>query len=64
MNNVKADIVIIVAGITGCAIARQLGKYKSKVLVIEKESDASCGTTKVNSGLVHPGYAGEKGTLR
>ena len=64
MNNVKADIVIIGAGITGCAIVRQLGKYKSKVLVIEKESDASCGTTKVNSGLVHPGYAGEKGTLR
>jgi glycerol-3-phosphate dehydrogenase len=32
--------------------------------VVDKEADAGFGTTKANSGLIHPGYAGDKGTLR
>lgn len=64
MNKIKADIVVIGAGITGCALARQLSRYKAKILVIDKEADVSCGTTKANTGLIHPGYTGEEGTLR
>ena len=33
------DIAIIGAGISGSAIARELSKYKAKVLVLDKEND-------------------------
>lgn len=64
MNSLKADVAIIGAGITGCAIARELSKYKIRTIVLEKEADAGWGATKVNSGLIHPGYAGDEGTLK
>lgn len=48
----EADVVIIGAGITGCAVARQLSKYKLNVLVLEREDDISCGTTKSNNGMI------------
>jgi len=64
MNTIKADVAIIGAGITGCAIARQLSKYRLSTLVIEKEADVGWGTTKANTGLIHSGYAGEKGSLK
>ncbi len=63
-NKIKTTIAIIGAGITGCAIARELSKYKVDCLVIEKEADVGWGTTKANTGIIHPGYAGDKGTLR
>ena len=61
---IKTQIVVIGAGITGCAIARELSRYTVHVLVIDKEADVGWGTTKANTGLIHPGYAGEEGTLR
>ena len=64
MEKLEADVAIIGAGITGCSIARELSKYKIKTIVIEKEADAAWGTTKANSGLIHPGYAGTEGTLK
>jgi glycerol-3-phosphate dehydrogenase len=60
----KTDIAIIGAGIIGCAIARELTKYTRTILVIEKETDVGWGATKANSGVIHAGYAGEKGTLK
>ncbi len=50
------DIVIIGSGIIGCSIARELSKYKANILVLEKNNDVSCGTTKANSGIVHAGF--------
>jgi glycerol-3-phosphate dehydrogenase len=64
MNNLKTDVAIIGAGITGCTIARELSKYKITTVVLEKEADVGWGATKVNSGLIHPGYAGVEGTLK
>jgi glycerol-3-phosphate dehydrogenase len=63
-QRIKAQVVVIGAGIAGCAIARELSRYKLDVVVLEKEADAAWGTTKANSGHVHPGYAGHAGTLR
>src|SRR4030042_2244321 len=63
-KSIKKDIVIIGAGIIGCAIARELSRFGKKVLVVEKESDVSRGTTKANSGIIHAGYAESPGTLR
>lgn len=42
------DVAIIGAGITGCSIAYELGKYNVNAVVIEKENDVAVGTTKAN----------------
>ena len=63
MNNTY-DIIIIGAGVTGCAIARELSRYECKVLVVEKEEDVCCGTSKANSGIVHAGYDAKPGSLK
>lgn len=62
-GNKMYDVVIIGAGIIGASIARQLSKYKLKILVLEKENDVANGTTKANSAIVHGGYDPHEGTL-
>lgn len=58
------DIVIIGAGVTGCAIARSLSRYRLKVCVLEKGSDVCEGSSKANSGIVHAGFDAKPGTLK
>lgn len=58
------DIAIIGGGVIGCSIARELSKYKIKIVVIEGEEDVSCGATKANSGIVHGGYDAKHGTKK
>ncbi|MCM1125831.1 MAG: NAD(P)/FAD-dependent oxidoreductase [Lachnospiraceae bacterium] len=58
------DVIIIGAGVTGCAIARELSRYKLKTAVLEKETDVCEGTSKANSGIVHAGYDAKPGTLK
>lgn len=58
------DVVIIGAGVIGCSIARELSKYKLKTLVLEKENDVCCGTSKANSAIVHAGFDAKPGTLK
>ena len=62
-NNQK-DVIIIGAGVTGCAIARELSRYELNICVIEKESDICEGTSKANSGIVHGGFDAKPGTLK
>lgn len=50
----EADIVIIGCGVIGCAIARELSRYKLRIVAIEKEPDVGWGVTKGNMGFVHP----------
>ena len=47
------DVAIIGAGIAGCSLAYELGKYQVKAVLIEKENDVSVGTTKANSAIIH-----------
>ncbi len=54
------DVVVIGAGVTGSAIARELARYKLKTLVLEKEEDVCSGTSKANSGIVHGGCGAYK----
>lgn len=58
------DVVIIGAGVSGSAIARELSRYKASVCVIEKEEDVCAGTSKANSGIAHAGFDAEPGTLK
>ena len=57
------DIIIIGAGVSGCAIARELARYQASILVLDKEEDVCCGTTKANSAIVHAGFDAAHGTL-
>lgn len=57
------DVIIIGAGVSGCAVARELAKYKVSACVVEKEEDVCCGTSKANSAIVHAGYDAENGSL-
>lgn len=58
------DVAIIGAGVVGCAIARELSKYKLDILVLEKDTDVSNGASKANSGIVHGGYDAKYGTMK
>ena len=57
------DIIIIGAGVAGCACARELSRYNADILVLEKEEDVCCGTSKANSAIVHAGYDAAHGSL-
>lgn len=50
------DIAIVGAGITGCAIARQLARFDLSICVVEAANDIALGASKANGGLVHAGY--------
>ena len=58
------DVIIIGAGVIGCAVARALSKYDAQILVIEKNEDVCAGTSKANSAIIHSGYDAENGTLK
>ncbi|MBL7575968.1 glycerol-3-phosphate dehydrogenase [Peptoniphilus asaccharolyticus DSM 20463] len=57
------DVVIIGAGVSGTAIARELSAYKGNFLVLEKGGDVCVGTSKANSGIVHGGYDANENSL-
>lgn len=57
------DVAIIGAGVTGCAVARELSRFAASVVVLEKEADVCCGTSKANSAIVHAGYDAAAGSL-
>lgn len=57
------DVIIIGAGVSGAASARELSRYKVNACVLEKEEDVCCGTSKANSAIVHAGYDAAEGSL-
>ncbi len=57
------DVVIIGAGVSGCAIAREISKKTAKILVVDREEDVCCGTSKANSAIIHAGYDAKHGSL-
>ncbi len=63
-NMKHVDVIIIGAGIIGCAAARELSRYQISVAVLEKEYDTGFGTSSRNSGVVHSGIHYRSGTLR
>lgn len=63
VTNNYYDMVIIGGGVVGCAIARELSKYKVSVAVLEKEDDVGWGISCRNSGVVHAGFNNKPGTL-
>lgn len=63
-RKIMYDVIIIGAGVTGSAIARELSRCQLHILVVEKEEDVCCETSKANSGIVHSGIDCKPGTLK
>lgn len=57
------DVVVVGAGVSGCAVARELARYDCSVCVVERDEDVCCGTSKANSAIVHAGYDAQPGSL-
>jgi glycerol-3-phosphate dehydrogenase len=49
------DVLIVGAGVVGCAMARELARYDLKIGVVEAEPDVALGTSCRNSGVIHSG---------
>ena len=58
------DVAIIGGGVIGSAIARELSKFTVNAVVIEREQDLCCGTSKANSAIIHGGYDAKPGSLK
>jgi glycerol-3-phosphate dehydrogenase len=60
----RPDVLVIGGGVTGCAIVRELSRYKLDLLLVEKEHDLAKHASSRNDGMVHPGLDLRKGTLK
>ncbi|RKJ40615.1 FAD/NAD(P)-binding oxidoreductase [Acutalibacter sp. 1XD8-33] len=60
----RYDTVVIGAGVTGSAVARELSRRKGRFLVLEKASDVCEGTSKANSAIIHAGFDAQPGSLK
>ena len=58
------DILIIGAGVVGCALARVLSRYDADITVLDRGADVAEGASKANSGIVHAGFDAHPGTLK
>jgi len=63
LNKEPYDIVIVGAGLVGCALAYQLSQYQCRVLLIDKEYFVGEGTSKANSALLITGFDTPTGSL-
>ena len=59
----NTDVLIIGAGAVGVALARELSKYKIKVMVCDKNDDVGGDASKSNSGLTSTSATMPVGTL-
>lgn len=50
------DLVIVGAGIVGCALAYKLSRYQLKILLVDKNYDIGESTSKGSSAIIHTGF--------
>ncbi len=65
MENRKVyDAIVIGAGVVGCAVARELARYRLDVAVVERELDVGFGASSRNTGVIHGGFNYATGSLK
>ncbi len=60
----RYDVAVIGGGVSGCAIARELSRYRLDVVLLERQAEVGFGTTKTNSGIIHAGHHSPSDTLK
>lgn len=50
------DVIVIGAGVVGCAITRRFALAGARTLLLEKGSDILSGASKANSAIMHTGF--------
>jgi glycerol-3-phosphate dehydrogenase len=64
LDKKEVDVLIIGGGVTGCAVLRELSKYKLKSLLVEKGNDLAVAQSSRNGGVVHVGLNFSKKSLK
>ena len=64
MEKTCYDVIVVGAGVVGCAIARELTRWKLDVCMVDRASDVAALTTRANSGIVHAGFDAKHGSLK
>lgn len=62
MIDTSYDVIVIGGGVVGCAIARELSRYKLRTALLEKAADICAGQSKANTAIIHGGYDAKPGT--
>lgn len=57
-------VIVVGAGVIGCATARELSRFHCRVHVLEAADDVAEGATKANSAIVHAGFDAAPGTRK
>ncbi|MFF9011721.1 FAD-dependent oxidoreductase [Streptomyces sp. NPDC014870] len=57
------DVVVVGAGVVGCAIARELARRPMRVALVEASGDVGEGTSKANTAILHTGFDAVPGSL-
>ena len=57
------DVIVIGAGVVGCAVARHFTLHGAKTLVVEKGADILAGASKGNTALLHNGFDAPPGSV-
>ena len=57
------DVIIIGAGVVGCAVARRFVLEGARVAVVDKACDILDGASKANSAILHTGFDAPAGSL-
>ena len=60
----RVDVAVVGAGIIGLAVARELQKRGSSVVVLEREEEVAAHQTGHNSGVIHQGVYYAPGSLK
>ena len=64
LQDKKVDVLIIGAGIIGCAIARELCKWQLSILLVDKEDDVAMHASSRNDGMIHSGIEPKIGSKK
>ncbi|MFJ3903893.1 FAD-dependent oxidoreductase [Streptomyces sp. NPDC090025] len=57
------DVVVVGAGVVGCAIARELARHSLRVALVEAREDIGEGSSKANTAILHTGFDAVPGSL-
>ncbi len=57
------DVLVVGAGVVGCAIARELSRHRLRCTLVEARADVGSATSKANTALLHTGFDAKPGSL-